>query len=377
MKPRERVLLAIEHREPDRVPLDFWTTPSAYRKLKNYLGVSEDDDVNWSWAEPLKVSEKVLRALNIDFRRVYLKRPKEWVSKKLPNGTIIDEWGRGFKWIGEYLEYVKPPLENISEAEELEEYSWPNPYAEGRTDGVMNAARKLCEETEYAVMGFPTPPSMDLDPALSLIGFKNFLKYIVTNPKLIEAYLDKVCSIIIGFYDVFLDEVKDYIQVIYAPACDVAHQHGMLISPNTWRKIIKPRYAKIVSFIKSKAPSVKVFHHSCGALKPIIPDLIEIGIDILNPIQPLAQGMNSKELKTEYGSRICFHGGIDLQKVMSFRGSIEEVKEEVKNRIRDLAPGGGYILAPAHNLQPDTTPEKIYLMYRYAAKYGVYPISIV
>lgn len=376
MKPRDRVLLAIEHEEPDRVPLDYWSTPKAYFNLKKHLGIYDEDTVKWAWMEPMKVCDKVLERLHVDFRRIYMKRPQNWITKKLPDGSVEDEFGRRYRWVGDYLEFMHYcPLAKAEEVEDIEEYPWPDPYAPGRTEGLRREAKELYEKTDYAIFAFPYPYA-DFELAWNLMGFTNFLKYLITNQKFVTTLLDKVCEIAIGLYDVLLDEVGHDIQVVYGPAFDFAHQHGMYMSPELWRKVFKPRFKKVYDFVKKKAPHVKIFLHSCGAMSPVIGDLVEIGLDVLNPIQPLAHGMNSKTLKQEFGKEVCFHGGIDLQHVMSFRGSIQNVEEEVRRRIRALAPGGGYILAPAHNLQPDTTPEKIVAMYDYAVKYGVYPIKV-
>lgn len=377
MKPRDRVLDAIEHKEPDRVPLDLFITPTPYLNVKRYLGIQDEDTIKWGWVEPLKVSNKVLERLHVDFRRIYFKRAKTWVPKRYPDGTIEDEWGRRFKVIGEYYEFTYYPLANAKEIEDIEEYPYPDPYAPGRTEGLRKEAKELYEKTDYAIMGFPMLPSMDMfDPGAGLMGLKSLLLNIRLNPKLVEAYMDKMCELLIGFYDNFLGEVGDYIQVIYGTSSDVGHQHNMIVSPQDWRRFFKPRLKKFYSFIKSKAPHVKIFFHSCGAIRPIIKDLIEIGVDILNPIQPLATGMEPESLKRDFGKEVCFHGGIDIQRVMSFIGTVKDVEDEVKRKIRVLAPGGGYIFAPSHNLQADASPEKIVAMYDYAVKYGVYPIKI-
>jgi len=377
MKPRDRVLDAVEHREPDRVPLDLFITPTAYLNVKRYLGVQDEDTVKWGWVEPLKVCEKILERLHIDVRRVYFSRPKNWVPRRLPGGVVEDEWGRRFKVIGEYYEIVHYPLAGAVEVEDVEDYPYPDPYAPGRTEGLRRKARELFEKTGYAIMGFPMLPSMDMfDPGLCLMGMKSFLLNLKLNPRLVEAYMDKMCELLMGFYDNFLGEVGEYIQIIYGMSLDSGHQRGMLLSPQDWRKTFKPRLKRLYSYVKGKAPEAKIFFHSCGAIRPIIKDLIEVGVDILNPIQPLAEGMNPESLKEEFGEKICFHGGIDVQQVMSSIGALKDVEYEVKGKIKALGPGGGYILASSHNLQPDSSPEKIVAMYDYALKYGKYPIKI-
>lgn len=156
---------------------------------------------------------------------------------------------------------------------------------------------------------------------------------------------------------------------------DFGTQRGMLIYPQIWRRIFKPRYARVFRELKELNPAIKIAYHSCGSIVPIIPDLIEIGLDILNPLQPRAAGMDGKILKKKYGDRLSFFGAIDEQKVLPFK-SPEEVKEEVRVKISDLAPGGGYILAPAHNIQPDTPLENIFAMYEAVNEHGRYPIQI-
>jgi uroporphyrinogen decarboxylase len=143
-----------------------------------------------------------------------------------------------------------------------------------------------------------------------------------------------------------------------------------------YRELIKPRHKKIYMDIHRRAPHVKILYHTCGAIEPMIKDLIDVGVDILNPIQPLAKGMDSFELKENYGDIISFHGGVDLQHAMSSLGTIDELRIEIVTRLKALAPNGGYILAPAHNIQPDSSPEKIIEMYDYAEKQGKYPIMI-
>jgi len=375
MTPRDRVLDAIEHREPDRVPLDLFISPAPYREVKRFLGIDAEDTTKWGWVEPLKISEKVLERLHTDVRRIYFKRPEKWTKKRRPDGTVEDEWGRRFKVVGEYYELIHYPLAGAKEAYDIEEYPYPDPYAPGRTEGLGKEVRELYEKTQYAIMGFPMLPSMDMfDPGAGLLGMRSFLLNTKLNPRLVEAYMNRMCSLLQGFYDNFLGEVGEYIQIIYGTSVDVGHQHGMMLSPQDWRRFFKPVLKRLYDFIKGKAPHVKIFLHSCGAIRPIIKDLIEVGADILNPIQPLASGMEPETLKEEFGKEICFHGGIDIQRIMSSQGSLRDVEKEVKRKIRVLAPGGGYIFASSHNLQADTSPEKIVAMYDYASRYGTYPV---
>ena len=206
-------------------------------------------------------------------------------------------------------------------------------------------------------------------------GFDKFLIDLVTNKPLAEALIDKCMNLALDLNRIFLDEIGDYIDIFQA-GDDLGHQHGQIISPKMYRDLIKPRHKKMYGEIHKRAPHVKLLYHSCGSIEPFIEDLIEVGVDILNPIQPLARDMESASLKEKYGDRLTFHGGIDLQRAMAEQGTIEDVRKEIETRILALAPRGGYILSPGHNIQPDSTPEKILEMYDYAKKKGTYPINI-
>jgi uroporphyrinogen decarboxylase len=182
--------------------------------------------------------------------------------------------------------------------------------------------------------------------------------------------MDKLLEIEMGYWDLILSALGDYIDVVLT-ANDFAGQKGLLISPSTYRKYIKPRQKKLNSFIKKKKPYVYIFFHSCGSIYDLIPDLIDTGIDIINPVQVSAVKMDTRKLKKEFGDVLSFWGGIDTQKILPHGGS-QEVKDEVKRRIDDLAPGGGFVFAPVHNIQPDVPPENIIAMWEALQEYGEY-----
>ena len=204
-------------------------------------------------------------------------------------------------------------------------------------------------------------------------GFDKFLIDLLRRPDLAEAMMEKSMKSCIEMNRVFLDEVGEYIDLVLF-GDDIGHQDGLIMSPRIYRKLVKPRHKKIFDDLHKRAPNVKILYHTCGAVEPLISDLIDVGIDILNPLQPLAKGMDSALIKEKYGDKLTFHGGIDIQQVMAAQGSIEDVRVEVDTRIDALAPGGGYILAPAHNIQSESTPQKILELYDYATKKGVYPL---
>ncbi|MHA2142463.1 MAG: uroporphyrinogen decarboxylase family protein [Candidatus Thorarchaeota archaeon] len=374
MKPRERFHKTVNHEEPDRIPLDYWTTPQAYENLRNHLGILAPETQRWGLFSSWKTSEELLRRLNVDFRRVHMKTAAGFKPQPLPDGSLETEWKYGTKLIGEYDEVTYYPWSEFTEVEQVEEYDWPDPDDSSRMDGVREWAKHLHEETDFAVVGLGGGPWGIVEMAAHFMrGFDKFLIDLFRRPDLAEAMMDKSVKLAIEMNRVFLGEVGEYLDVVQV-GDDLGYQNGLIMSPKIYRTLVKHRQKKVFKDLHKRAPHVKLLYHTCGAVEPLILDLIDVGVDILNPIQPHARGMDSAELKKKYGNKVTFHGGIDLQRVMSAQGSIEEVREEVDTRINALAHGGGYILAPAHNIQSDSTPQKILELYDYATKKGVYPL---
>jgi uroporphyrinogen decarboxylase len=376
MKSRERVLRTLDHEEPDRVPLDYWTTPLAYEQLRDYLNLKAPETQEWGIMSNWKISEEMLKRLHIDFRRVYMNVSSSFKMKTYPDGTTDSEYGFRGKWFGPYWEVTYFPWAEFTEVEQVEEYEWPDVNDPSRMEGVVEWAKHLRDETDYAIVGMVGGPWGVFEICEHYMrGFDKFLIDLATNRPLAEAMMDKCMDFARDMNRVLLEGVGEYLDIVQV-GDDLGHQHGLIISPKMYRDLIKPRHKKIYREIHQQAPHVKVLYHSCGAIEPLIGDLIEVGVDILNPIQPLAKGMESKSLKDKFGDRLSFHGGIDLQKAMAEQGKIEDIRREIDTRLAALAPGGGYILSPGHNIQPDSTPEKILEMYDYAKKKGAYPINI-
>jgi len=217
------------------------------------------------------------------------------------------------------------------------------------------------------------PDRVPLDLGSSITGLtrasaEQLCRFLGIEQALKVKLLDTLLEFQLQFFDEFLSRVGGYIQVIML-GDDLGTQRAPLISPELYREIIKPRHKRLFEFIKSRSEA-KIFLHSCGAIRPLIPDLIDAGVEILHPLQPLAWGMEHFELKKEYGNKLCFWGGIDIQSAL--RGSLQEVVFEVERRINALGQGGGYVLAPAHNIQPDVPPENIVEMFDHAIEVGRY-----
>jgi len=375
MKSRERFHAAVNHEEPDRVPMDYWTTPQAYENLRDHLGITAPETQEWGIMASWKTSEELLKRLNVDFRRVYMNPASGFKPQTLPDGSVETEFKCGMKLIGGYYEVTYYPWAEFTEVEQVEEFEWIDPDDPSRMDGVRDWAKHLHEETDFGVISMVGGPWGVFEiVAHYMRGFDKFLIDLLRRPDLAEAMMDKSMELAIEMNRVLLDEVGEYLDIVQV-GDDLGHQDGLLINPRIYRSLVKHRHKKVYSDIHRRAPHVKILYHSCGAVEQMIPDLIDVDVDILNPIQPLAKGMDSAELKRKYGDRLTFHGGIDLQHAMSAKGTLEEVRAEVDTRINALAPGGGYILAPAHNIQPESTPEKILELYDYATKRGLYPLK--
>lgn len=361
MTSRERVQSVIEKGIPDRVPCDLGSsitgiTRAAFVNLCDYLALKEDVHVIVKPLQLVEIPENILKLLGIDTRyvRPYFKSENDLEEE------YEDEWGilRKLSSNRYYYDIVDHPLKEGT-VRELERCDWPDPLNNDIYRGLREQAKKLYYETEYAIIGDPLVPAL-FEPAWYLRGMENFLIDLMDNKKFAGRLLDTLLEYQIHFFKRFLEEIGDYIQVMML-GDDLGTQNSLMLSPKLFREMIKPRYLKLFSFIK-QCTKAKLFLHSCGAIEPLIPDLIEAGIDILHPVQPAARGMDHQILKTRYGEILCFWGGVDIQKALI--GTIRDVQKEVNTRIRILGSGGGYVLAPAHNIQPDTPPENIIELYR-------------
>ena len=375
MNHRERVLTAIAREEADRVPVDLGgvgglIVDPAYFAVLDMLGLDRSVEPYRSGSTANYYDERVLEAFDTDFRHVWLASPDKPKSVSHPDGTVTDMWG--ITWGPEGSYPVDFPLKGKS-GQEIMDYKWPE-LTDWNTDGVRERARRYFEETDYAVVAKSVLDGAGIfERCYYMRSIDEFFVDMADDEDLVMYMINRICEIELKMWDMYLDAVGPYVQIVQR-ATDLGTQTGLLISPEYYRKYLKPVDDKVYRFIKSKAPHVKLWFHSCGAIEPLIEDFIDIGVDILNPIQPLCLGMEPEQIKARYGDRLCFHGGIDVQQAMP--GSLEDVRTEVKARIRALAPGGGYIVGAANHIQKDTPPENIIGMYRFAKEYGKYPLTI-
>jgi uroporphyrinogen decarboxylase len=311
--------------------------------------------------------EEILKLLSPDFRHVSINSPP---AIQHDDRTWTCEWGLRYKKIGYYYEWQwYKPLGDMEDVSDIEEHRWPDTEWPQRVEGLEKQARAF-EDSNWAVATSLIHGGI-FEIAWWKRGFEEFVRDMHERPDMANALLDKTTDMYLKLYDQYLDEVGDYVQMVMC-SDDLGGQNQLLISPLLYRKYLKPRHKKLFDLVHSKTDA-KIFFHSDGSIVPIIPDLIKIGVDILNPVMPLANGMESERLKRDFGDKLIFHGGIDEQRVLPF-GSTLEVEAEVKERIKAFGPGGGYVVAPTHNIQPDVRPENILAFYKAVKKYGKYPI---
>ncbi len=345
MNSKERVLAAINHVQADRVPVDLWAASPATDNLRAHLGVDDDEGV---W-----------RSLNIDLRSVWptYTGPER---ERFPDGSWIDWWGCRRKMIGPFEEVVGAPLADAVSPDDVEAHDWPDPEAFD-----VEAMQSRCQEWSNYALVIRDPgqhATCVLRVAMYLRTMEKFMMDLALNPELAQAIIARIEAFYLELNRRILESVGDLTD-IYFIADDVGVQDGLMISPRMFRKFIKPSLTRFVE--QAHHYGQKVMYHTCGAVRRLIPDFIEMGVDILNPIQVSAKDMSPAQLKAEYGHALCFHGGMDIQTVLA-DGTPDEVRAEVGRLVDILGPGGGFILAPTNNLMPDTPVENVVAMYEAA-----------
>jgi uroporphyrinogen decarboxylase len=341
MSSRERVLAAIGRKLPDRTPADYKAEPEVNRKLMKRFGTGD--------------YETVLRRLEVDVRRIE-PRYQGPPDKNLPGGIREDYWGIRAKTmrsqVASYDMFVQTELWAASSLAELERHPWPSPDL---FDYSVMAAQAACFP-ERAVLYEGS--DLFTRPAI-LRGMENFLLDMAERPEMAHYLIGK-------FTDFYAEDLSRALEAtrggfqLYCEWSDYGTQGGLLISPGMWREFAGPYLKRLVDLCHSAG--VAFMLHSCGAVRELIPEFISIGVDVLDPIQTMAAGMEPAALKRDFGERIAFHGGLDTQSTLPFGGP-EEVRTEVRQRTATLGRDGGYIIAPSHNIQPDTPEENILAMY--------------
>ncbi len=373
MLSRERVLRSLNHQEPDRVPMDLGGTGftgiqvTAYDNLKKLLGITTPTRITNKRAQLVAVEEAVKERFRTDvdgFGLDPLARPPAAAGR--PADADADEWG--VRWLcgptGEHIS-TDPPLAAVETAAEIEAYPWPDPGAPARYSGLAAKVQELKSKSQRAI-------SVNLgcqiaSQARTMRGFEQWCMDFLLDPALAEAIMRKLTSLNLVTAERALAAVGDQVDVVVV-SDDLATQSGPMMSPAVYRKIIKPLQQELFGFIKART-TAKLFYHCCGAASFFLEDLLEAGIDILNPVQVSAGSMDPAELKKRYGGRVTFWGGVDTQHLLPY-GRPQEVSDGVKRLIDVMAPGGGFILAPVHNVRPEVPPENLVALFDTAWEYG-------
>ena len=380
MTSRERVNLAINHQEPDRVPFDLTVTVDIYHRLREYLDLPPDREKSIGIWTDVSPDLDFIETMQVDIIYLGLNPPSCDSPLKPDDGLHFDQWGVGRKKVfrqdgSYYFEMVKHPLLNAT-LQEVKDFRWPDPYDPARVKGVRDKFSRYRSETDKAIIGKFTTSVWE--QATYLYGIQSWLEMIATQPEIACAILEKTCEIAIGLAEVGLNAAGDLIDIFRLSGEDLGTQTHPLISPRMYSQYVRPYHQRLWKFIKDKLSSVnpgaKIMLHSCGNVRPFIPSWIEMGLDILDPIQPQVASMQPLALKRDFGAQLAFHGGIDIQQVLPF-GSPEDVKRHVQNSIRALAPGGGYIVSPAHNVQSDIPPANMVALRDAVEEFGCYPIN--
>ena len=316
----------------------------------------------------VKVEGEVLERFHIDTRHISLKPVQPW--ERCCEGLYQDEWGIKYARPvnSHYYDMVEHPLARAT-VKDLDDYPWPDAYDPQRMEGLERETKRFYEDTPYAIVLAGFSESLFGLPSW-LRGHAQFYMDLVSNEEFVNVLLDRLLNYWKSLADIALQLVGKYIQVVRL-ADDLGMQEGPIISPGSYRKLIKPRQREIYTFIK-KRTKAKVLLHSCGSIYTLIPDFIEIGVDALNPIQVSAKDMDTKRLKEEFGDKLTFWGGgCDTQHILP-QGTPTQVREEVRRRIKNLAPAGGFIFTPVHNIQYDVSAENICALYDTALEFGKY-----
>lgn len=371
LTPRQRFERIMHHQTADRVPLDFAGTslttadPAMLSVLMRTAGASHTIRHELDSEE-----EPLLRALDVDFRRIGSLVASGDTDIPGRPGFQKDIWGVVRKWTGQYWDIVECPLRGTT-IDDLEHYPWPDPariMAEAPLVRYQRQAMRLCQQTEYVVVA-EHPVYGVLELACWMCGFDDFLARLAFDQPFVHRMFDKLLCLQKAFIEPYYKALGPYIHMTTS-GDDFGTQKGPFMSPRMFRELVKPYLRERIAFTRQFTPGY-FWHHTCGSVYDLIPDLIEAGVDILNPIQPGAKYMEPERLKHDFGDRLCFHGGFDTQGVLPY-GNAELIECEVRRVMDALKPNGGFIFSAAHNIQSDVPVDNVLTMFQAAQTLGAY-----
>lgn len=382
MTPRERMLAALNHEIPDRVPLDLGGNQTgihknAYRKLIQHLGIADEVRILDAVQQLAVPCEPLLERLRIDTRYIRAGAAADWkggIVQAQRDGKLwhdlTDEFG--IRWsmpedAPHYMDITLHPLANAT-LQDVANHPWPKGGDPGRFAGLRDRALALKKDTPYAVVSGISGVVYEI--CWYLRGLEQWFCDLMTQPEFCEAMLDQTLRFWMDWFRAFLDEVGDLVDVIMI-GDDLAGQNGPLFKPELYRRLVKPRQKRLVQYIRSRTHA-KIWYHTCGSCVDFIPEIIDNGAHILNPVQISARHMDAADLKARFGNQIVFWGGgVDSQHILP-RGTPEEVAANVRQNLQAFMPGGGYVFNNVHNIQGEVPPENIVAMYDTAYECGFY-----
>lgn len=383
MTHRERVLKALRHQEPDRVPLDMSSTQvtaisnTAYTNLREYLGLPPMEPDTMDVVQQACIPhDDVMQRLQIDTRGLFPLISSNWnlnIQDEGDSWAFVDEWQckhRMPKEKGYYYSLCESPLTDTTLTKEaVDSLKWPDPVDPRRWAGLREKAIAFREAGYPVVMRGLCAGILEM--ACRLRPMDKLMMDLAMGDDAATHLLAKITEIKGRFWEAALDDLGDVLDVV-VEADDYGTQNSMLVSPTMYRQLLKPLQAELFDVIRKRLSDGFIFFHSCGNVRGLIPDFIEIGVDILNPVHITATGMEPVALKRDFGRDICFWGGgVDTQGVLP-NGTPEQVREDVKRNVTALAPGGGYVFNTVHNIQADVPPENIMAMVEALREVGTY-----
>jgi len=382
MTSRERLLTTLDHRVPDRVPIDLGGNQTgihrnAYRHLIQHLGITDEVRILDPVQQLAVPCERVLERFHVDTRYLHAGAAAGWkggIVQATREGRrwddLTDEFG--IRWsmpedAPYYMDITLHPLAN-AQFSDLPDYPWPKGDDPGRFAGLRERALALKRDTPYAVVSGISGVVYEI--CWYLRGLEQWFCDLMTAPEFCETLLDQTLRFWLDWFRVFLDEVGDVVDVIMI-GDDLAGQNGPLFNPEIYRRIVKPRHKRLVQYIRSRTRA-RIWYHTCGSCVDFIPELIDNGVDILNPVQISARHMDPVELKRRFGKQLAFWGGgVDAQHILP-RGTSQEVAENVRQNLRALMPGGGYVFNNCHNIQGEVPPKNVVALFDTAYESGFY-----
>jgi uroporphyrinogen decarboxylase len=380
---RERVLEALNHREPDRVPIDlggFQTGihKDAYKDLIAHLGYEEDPVILDPVQQIVRPSERVLERFRVDTRYVSARAPESFkggIAQNRRGGRLWhdlrDEFGVVWSMPDDepnYMDISHHPLAAATLGD-IAQYPFPNGADPSRFAGVREEALRLRRETPYALCTGISGVVYEI--CWYMRGLEQWFEDLLVRPDFCEALIDRVLAYWLDFESGFMKTVGDIVDVVMI-GDDLAGQDGPLFSPALYRRIVKPRQKRLVRHLKALTPA-KIWYHTCGDASALLPELVDNGIDILNPVQIGLKGMEPRSLKARFGRDLVFWGGgIDAQHVLPFAAPAE-VRGAVRANLEAFKPGGGYVFNNVHNIQKGVPPENVVALFDAAFEFGGYP----